>query len=111
MKKIAGAVCLLFVATQTSVAIANGPAVVAKVKQVGTYEHGSVFVFFDRPISTCSDTNRLDVEATIPAVKAVFAVATTAFATGSSVVVHPGACNGTKPTFTTDGDSYIYLTT
>ena len=93
-----------------TVASANGPAVTAKVNSVGTYDDGSIYIYFDRAISACSTTNRLDVSASIVAAKNVLALATTAFVSGSSVVVHPGGCTGAYPTFTSDGDSFIYLT-
>ena len=38
----------------------DGPAVRALVSSTGTYEDGSVYVFFDRAISTCSETNRIE---------------------------------------------------
>lgn len=84
-------------------------AVVAKVNAVGTYDDGSIYIYFDRAISDCSATNRLDVAADNPSVKNVLSIAMTAFATGSNVEINPGSCSGEKPQFTTTGDSYFYL--
>ena len=85
-------------------------AVVAKVNAVGTYDDGAIYIFFDRAISDCSTTNRLDLAADNPSVKHVLSIAITAFTTGSNVQIHPGSCSGGTPEFSTAGDSYFYLT-
>lgn len=85
-------------------------AVTAKVNAVGTYGSGAIFIFFDRAISDCSTTNRIDLAAANPSVKHVLSVAMVAFSTGSDVFIHAGSCAGTVPVFSTGGDSYFYLT-
>lgn len=83
--------------------------VTAKVVAVGTYGEGSVFVFFDTVISSCSNAQRIDLSATNPSLKNVLSVAEIAFTTGSSVIVNTATCSGATPVFTTDGASYMYL--
>ncbi|MBI3777284.1 MAG: hypothetical protein HY273_17385 [Gammaproteobacteria bacterium] len=85
-------------------------AVVAKVNAVGTYDDGAIYIFFDKAISDCSTTNRLDLAANNPSVKHVLAIAMTAFTTGSNVEIHPGSCSGAAPEFSTSGDSFFFLT-
>ena len=92
--------------------IANtlGP-VVAKVIGTGTYDDGSIFVFFDRQISSCSENStRLDLLHSHPAKEQVLSIAMTAFVSGKSVTVHPGSCSGNFPAFDTVGDSFMFLT-
>jgi hypothetical protein len=86
------------------------PPITAYVTATGTYSDGSVYVFFDRQISSCNESGRLDIPASHPALKNILAIAMTAFAAGKMVRVHPGSCNGTTPQFTLTGDSYFYLT-
>jgi len=87
----------------------DGPAIRALVSSTGTYEDGSVYVFFDRAISTCSETNRIDVHFGYLGAKNILALAITAFTTNSYVVVHPGACEGVTAVFDATGDSYMFL--
>ena len=84
--------------------------VTAKVTGTGTYDDGSIYIFFDRQISSCSTTSRLDLVATHPAKEQVLSIAMTAFVSGKSVNIHPGSCGGESPVFGTVGDSYFYLT-
>ena len=86
-----------------------GP-VIANVTGTGTYEDGSIFVFFDRQISSCSGTTRVDLAANHDAKEQVLSIAMTAFVSGRMVSVHPGSCNGAVPDFGPTGDSYLYLT-
>lgn len=88
----------------------TAPPVIAYVSNVGTYGSGAVFVYFDRPISSCGSTTRLYLHAAHAARKEVLSIAMTAFLTGAQVKVHPGGCSGVYPTFDTADDSYIYLT-
>jgi hypothetical protein len=89
---------------------ASAFAVTAKVNVVGTYDDGSIYIMFDKAISDCSTTSRIDLPANNPSVKNVLSIAMTAFVTGSNVEIHPGSCSGVTPLFSTDGDSYFYLT-
>ena len=92
----------------SGVALCNTlPPVVAHVVGTGTYTDGSIYVFFDRPISSCSAAGRLDIPVSHPALKNILAIAVTAFASGSAVRIHPGSCGGTVPIFSVEGDSYI----
>lgn len=86
------------------------PGVVAKVTGTGTYATGAIYVFFDRTISSCNTVGRLDLSADNPAKDQVLSIAMTACASGASVKVHPGTCNGTRPEFGVTGDSYFHLT-
>lgn len=102
-----GAVLLLL----SSVVYSNTlPAVVAHVTGAGTYNDGSIYVFFDRPISSCSDAARIDLVSSHSAREQVLSLAMTALVSGRAVVVHPGGCSGTAPVFGPEGDSFIYLT-
>lgn len=103
--------CQILMASVPSISLSNTLApVVAYVTEVGTYDDGSVFVFFDRTISSCSSTNRLDLGINHPARKEVFSIAMSAFLSGNRVKVHPGGCNGIYATFDAVGDSYLYFT-
>ena len=86
------------------------PAVTAYIVGTGTYDDGSIFIFFDRQISSCNSSGRLDIPASNPSIKNVLAIAMTAYSSRSAVRIHPGSCAGTVPVFSTTGDSYIYLT-
>ncbi len=70
-------------------AFANGPEVRALITNAGTYASGAVYAFFDRAISTCSTTNRIDVAANSPGAKNFLALAMTAFTTNNYVIIHP----------------------
>lgn len=85
-------------------------AVKAKVRSVGTYTSGAIFVYFDRPVADCSTIPRIDIPAGDPSSKYVLAIATTAFATDSDVEVRVGSCSGQYPHWSPAGDTYIYLT-
>lgn len=86
------------------------PAVTAYVTAAGTYNSGSIYVFFDRQISSCSSSNRLDISANHPALKNILSIAMAAYMSGSAVRIHPGSCAGTAPYFGAEGDSHFYLT-
>jgi len=86
------------------------PPVVAYVVGAGSYPDGSIYIFFDRTISSCKSAGRLDLPASHPALKIVFGIAVTAFTSGSAVRIHPGSCAGSEPVFSSEGDSYFYLT-
>ena len=107
MKYIAG-VLVLFLSFG-AYANSMGP-VVAKVTGTGTYDDGAIYIFFDRAVSSCTAAGRLDLSSTHPAKDQVLSLAMTAFASGKSVKVHPGSCNGSTPEFGSVGDSYLYLT-
>ena len=85
-------------------------AVVAKVTGTGTYDDGSIYVFFDRAISSCTTTGRLDISADHPANRNILSIAMAAFMSGKNVKIHPGSCDGNRPVFGNQGDSYLYLT-
>ncbi len=85
-------------------------AVTAKVKSVGTYATGAVFVLFDRPVADCSASNRIDVAAGDASLKSVLAVAVTAYSTDASVEVRVAACANGYPAWSSAGDTYLYLT-
>ena len=85
-------------------------AVTAKVIGAGTYDDGSVYLFFDRQISSCDAAqNRIDVPHTSAAAKNVLSIGMTALTSGANVTVHPGACDANSSAFDERGDSYIYL--
>lgn len=86
-----------------------GP-VTAKVIGTGTYDDGSIYIFFDRTISTCRTEGRIDLAAEHPAKEQVLSIAMTAFVSGKSVRIQAGSCVGDNPKFGTVGDSYFYLT-
>ncbi len=105
MKLIIGIVLLL---TAFSASANTMGAVLAKVTGTGTYANGSIFVFFDRQISSCStDDGRIDIAASSPARDEVLSVAMAAFVSGRSVKIRPASCDGQSSVF--DGFSYIYL--
>lgn len=85
------------------------PALNAIVTAAGTYPSGAIYVFFDRPISSCSSSQRIDLPNEHPAKRQVLAVAMLALATGKSVTIHPGACDGPTPAFDQRGDAFFYL--
>lgn len=100
-----------FFAIFTTLSHANtSPAIVAKVTGTGTYGDGAVYVFFDRPIASCSNKGRLDFSATHPAKKNILSIAMTAFISGKPVKVRPESCDGSKAVFSESGNSYFYLT-
>ena len=105
MKPIAGIVLLLAAFSANANTMS---AVLAKVTGAGTYADGSVYVFFDRPISSCSTGNgRIDIAAGSPARDQVLSIAMTAFVSGRSVKIRPASCDGQSSVF--DGSSYFYL--
>lgn len=99
---------LMFIATE--VPANTMPAVTAYVSDVGTYEDGSIYVYFDRQISSCGTTTRLDIADSHPAKTQVLSIAMAAFLSGKPVRIHPGSCAGGLPAFGSEGDSYFYLT-
>jgi len=85
--------------------------VIAYVDEVGTYEDGNSFIFFDRKISSCSDSKRLDINTTkATGHEKIISIALVAFTSKSAVKIHPGSCDGSSAVFGAEGDSYIYLT-
>ena len=97
----------------SNIAFANTlGSVDARVTGTGAYADGSIYIFFDRNISSCNSnpTGRLDIEATHPARTQILSIAMTAFTSGTLVKVHPGLCNGSNPYFGTGKSSFIYLT-
>ena len=106
--KYSGFIALMLL---SSLAFSNnlGP-VVAKVAGTGVYDDGAIYVFFDRPISSCSSNRRLDLEVNHPAGQQILSLAMAAFVSGRSVMIHPGSCSGSSPEFGAIGDSFFYLT-
>jgi len=105
MKPILGIVLLLMAFSANANTMG---AVLAKVTGTGTYANGSIYVFFDRQISSCStDDGRIDIAATSPARDQILSVAMTAFVSGRSVKIRPASCDGQTSVF--DGYSYLYL--
>ncbi|MCU7829569.1 MAG: hypothetical protein KZQ85_10930 [Candidatus Thiodiazotropha sp. (ex Myrtea sp. 'scaly one' KF741663)] len=101
---------ILFLTVVGAVEANTLPSVKANVTGVGTYETGAIFVFFDRAISSCSGSVRIDLEPTHDAKTQVLSIAMTALASGKAVRIHPGSCDGDTPIFGSLGDSFIYLT-
>ncbi len=85
-------------------------AVTAKVNGTGTYDDGAIYIFFDRQISSCNTSGRLDIPAGHPARTQLLSLAMTAFSSDANLRIHPGSCAGGVPVFGTAGDSYMYLT-
>ena len=96
----------------TSAAAANtgfGPLI---IQQVGTYGSGGIFIVLSGNINapSCSIPNRIDIPASNPQVKQIYALALAAMAAGQPV---SGAVNGCDPntndaTIDTTYNSWIY---
>lgn len=84
-------------------------AITTKVKSVGTYPTGAIYVMFEHPISECSTSTRLDIPANDPSVKFVLSLAMAAQVSDSNVEIRAGSCSGTYPVWSSTGDSYFYL--
>lgn len=83
--------------------------VTTTITGTGTYDDGSIYIFFASAISGCSTEDRLDIAANHPAKDQILAIAMTAFTSGKSVRIRPGGCIGSTPNFGTVGDSFFYL--
>ncbi len=97
---------------QSGIALANNTmsSVVAKVSDVGIYGDGSMYVFFDRQISSCSSSSfRLDLEPDHPAINKVYSAALAALASGKDVKVLPKLCDGNKSRLSRGKDSFFYI--
>ena len=85
-----------------------GP-VFTKVTGTGSYDDGSIYIFFPEAISSCNDIGRLDLAANNPSRDQMLAVALTSLSADFTVVVRPGSCASGQPVFGPDGDSYMYI--
>lgn len=109
------AICSALISIHASAdVVPNGPAsVVAKVTGFGTYGNGTSFIYFDRPIVSCSQNtdmnSRFDIPPTNAGAKTLLSTAALAMALDKEVRVHPGQCDGPLVIWTNSGDSYMIL--
>lgn len=76
----------------------------ARVTNMGTYAHGSMFVNFDKAMQGCP-TARIDVPANHPAFKVTLATALSAKMTNKTLTIASDLCGQLNQ----NGDSYLLL--